>query len=118
MVFTQGLALFKLAQILHKELLLNFDHFLHAYFELPVLCVDATLSAQKAGGRRRSHSKGLERSDSFGAQGATEQDEENGLHYITSGSPIKCCIFSISRESHESSLGFRIRKEQILKTPY
>ena len=88
MVFTQGLALFKLAQILHKELLLNFDHFLHAYFELPVLCVDATLSAQKAGGRRRSHSKGLERSDSFGAQGATEQDEENGLHYITSGSPI------------------------------
>ena len=83
-----------------------------------MLCVDATLSPQKAGGRRRSHSKGLERSDSFGALGATEQDEENGLHYITSGSPIKCCIFSISRESHESSLGFRIRKEQILKTPY
>ena len=62
-------------------------NFLHAYFELPVLCDDATLSAQKAGGRRRSHSKGLERSDSFGAQGATEQDEENGLFYIRE--PVK-----------------------------
>ena len=96
MALTQGLALFRLAQILHKELLLNVDHFLHTYFELTLLCVDATLSPQKVGGRRRSHSKGLERSDSFGAQGATEQDEENGLHYITSGSPIKCCMFSIS----------------------
>ena len=43
MVFTQGLALFKLAQILHKELSLNVDHFLHFLHKYSVLTLHLAL---------------------------------------------------------------------------